>query len=41
MKNGVADVAKLMKLVKKVGSKDPVPSAGSASDGEESIERAI
>ena len=38
MKNGVADVAKLMKLVKKVGTKDPVPSAGSASDGKEPIE---
>lgn len=38
MKNGVADVAKLMKLVKKVGAKDPVPSAGPSSDGNDPIE---
>ena len=38
MKNGVADVAKLMKLVKKVGAKDPVPSAGASSDGKDPIE---
>jgi len=38
VKNGVADVAKLMKLVKKVGAKDPVPSAGPSSDGNDPIE---
>ena len=38
MKNGVADVAKLMKLVKKVGVKDPVPSAGASSEGKDPIE---
>jgi endonuclease III len=38
VKNGVADVAKLMKLVKKVGGKDPVPSAGPSSDGSDPIE---
>jgi hypothetical protein len=38
VKNGVADVAKLMKLVKKVGPQDPVPSAGSSSDGSDPVE---